>query len=95
MNSQLAGIVILLSLGTSVAPGLYADGGRTRLFDPSPCPEGLPLDIRVDCGFLVVPEKRGDDDDDDDAGAIVRHRDSTPQAASYGFFRFDRGRIVA
>src|SRR5262245_34398616 len=29
-----------------------------RRFEPSPCPQGIPVSISVDCGFLVVPENR-------------------------------------
>ena len=54
-------LLILLLLGTGLPPALHANGGRhTRLFEPSPCPEGLSVGIRVDCGFLVVPENRRD-----------------------------------
>ena len=51
--------VILLLLGTGLRPTLHGDGGA-RLFEPSPCPAGIPPGIQVDCGFLVVPENRRD-----------------------------------
>lgn len=42
-------------------PPLHAKSDRhTRIFEPSSCPAGLPAGIRVDCGFLVVPENRRD-----------------------------------
>jgi pimeloyl-ACP methyl ester carboxylesterase len=57
-------LLILLCVGTGVSPTLHANGGReTRHFEPSACPQGLPAGIRVDCGFLVVPENRRDNDE--------------------------------
>jgi pimeloyl-ACP methyl ester carboxylesterase len=57
-----ASLLILLLLGTGMPPALHANGDRhTRLFEPAPCPEGLPAGIRVECGFLVVPENRRDE----------------------------------
>jgi pimeloyl-ACP methyl ester carboxylesterase len=54
-------LLTLLCFGTGLSPTLHADGGRdTRVFEPSPCPVALPAGIRVDCGFLVVPENRRD-----------------------------------
>jgi hypothetical protein len=54
-------LLILLLLGTGMPPALHANGARhTRLFEPSPCPDGLSAGIRVDCGFLVVTENRRD-----------------------------------
>ena len=57
-------LLILLCFGTG--PSLTLHGGRhTRVFEPSPCPVALPAGIRVDCGFLVVPENRRDQGEED------------------------------
>ena len=58
MHSRL---LILRLLGTGMPSALVATGGtHPRLFEPAPSPEGVPPAIRVDCGFLVVPENRRD-----------------------------------
>ena len=53
-------LVILLLLGSGLLPALDANDRGARLFEPSPCPAGIASGIRVDCGFLVVPENRRD-----------------------------------
>ena len=55
------GLLIVLGFGTGLSPALHANGGRhTRVFAPAPCPVAFPAGMRVDCGFLVVPENRRD-----------------------------------
>ena len=63
-SARKAPIPILLLLAVVLAPALRADGGApTRVFERSPCPFALPAGIRVDCGFLVVPESRREEDE--------------------------------
>lgn len=54
-----APIGILLLLAVVFAPALHADrAAPTRVFERIPCAFALPAGIKVDCGFLVVPESR-------------------------------------
>jgi pimeloyl-ACP methyl ester carboxylesterase len=53
-------LLAILLLGSGLLPPLHANDRGTRLFEPSPCPAGIPSGIHLDCGFLVVPESRRD-----------------------------------
>lgn len=53
----------------------------TPIFESSACPFTQPVDVTVDCGYLVVPENRSNPDSPDIrvAVAIFRHPDGNPQ----------------
>ena len=59
-----APFLILLALSFGGASGAIAEEStRARTIEPTACPFVLPYGIQADCGFLVVPEKRGFDDE--------------------------------
>ena len=55
------------STAVAPAPTSTAHSEQTAAFEKSDCPFGVPEDVVVECGFVVVPE-----DHDDPAGATIR-----------------------
>ena len=51
-------VCIVAPLFVSLPCG-YAQEGAFR-FEPSGCPIDIPSDPYIDCGYLIVPEDRGD-----------------------------------
>ena len=57
----LAGLVVLglASAGLLSVPG--ASAGTSPTFEPGACPDTVPIDARVECGTVTVPEHHGRD----------------------------------